>query len=521
MNRLHALVCVSLLIAGGCSTFGGDDATSDVSIDNAVVEMPLTDGQQAHIVFDIAWGNSFRDQLNYDAVWVFAKYREPDGGWHHATMVAEPSAHAIGANNEVLASLVPAADGRGVFLYRGDDGFGSIDWDRVSLAWDFEADGLHRTASVEIAVLGIEMVYVPEGPFMLGDGMTVEGRFAAQFERGRSGRPYEVLSEEALVLGGSAEDSLGNHARRVSSATPQQFWDDFGASTEQRLPAEFPKGFAAYYVMKHEITQGEYARFLDLLDGSQRGTRNPAIDVPPNESHRYAISRSAPFRVAPHNRAANFLSWMDVAAFADWSGLRPMTELEFEKAGRGDRPPDMGEFAWGPETPPAGKYSLQDEGTPAELITNQHEGANVAFDGTIGLASSIAGPLRTGAFVPLARSRVEFGGSYYRVTELSGNVAEMVVSVGRSSGRRFAGGHGDGELSTAGNAGGDDVALWPGARRVARGSFEVLNADGSGLRGGDWTSDSRRLELSDREDVNKPPDRRDMRWGGRLVRAAR
>ena len=55
-----------------------------------------------------------------------------------------------------------------------------------------------------------------------------------------------MLSEDALVLGGSAQESLGNHAGRVSSATPQQFWDDFGARTEQRLSTEFPKGFAAF-----------------------------------------------------------------------------------------------------------------------------------------------------------------------------------------------------------------------------------------------------------------------------------
>ena len=225
--------------------------------------------------------------------------------------------------------------------------------------------------------------------------------------------------------------------------------------------------------------------------------------------------------MTPFNRAANWLSWMDLAAYADWSALRPMTELEFEKAARGDRLPDVGEFAWGPESPPSGKYTLQDPDTPSELVANQYDGANVAFAGTVGLTGSISGPLRVGAFLPLAASRVAFGGSHYRVTELSGNVGEMVVSTGRSAGRRFAGAHGDGTLSPGGNAGGEEVELWPGARRVARGGFEVANADGSGIRGGDWTSDVARLRVSDRDDVNRPADRRDMRWGGRLVRGLR
>jgi hypothetical protein len=102
---------------------------------------------------------------------------------------------------------------------------------------------------------------------------------------------------------------------------------------------------------------------------------------------------------------------------------------------------------------------------------------------------------------------------------MSGNVAEMVVTVGRSVGRRYQGRHGDGELSPAGNAAGEEVEWWPGARRAARGGYEVLNADGIGTRGGDWTFGIRRLQVSDREDINKPADHRGMRWGGRLARS--
>ncbi len=508
-----------LVAAAGCSGFGSG-GYSDVRIDNITLEMPPTDAQPASITFDVAWDNSFRDDLNWDGVWVFVKFREPGQPWRHADISTAPSAHRIGENNGVLATLAPAADGRGIFLHRADDGFSSIDWDRVSLAWPLAGDGVDKSAVVEIEVIGLQMVYIPEGPFMLGDGTTVEALAAAQFERGASQQPFEIDSEAAITLGGGGGNDLGNHNRRVSSATPQQFWDDFSSATRQTLPPEFPKGFAAFYVMKNELTQGDYARFLNLIDPSQQGTRNPSGGVSAGEEHRYAISPGATFRVTPYNRAANHLSWMDVAAFADWSGLRPMSELEFEKAARGDRYPDPGEFAWGPEVPPAGKYALQDEDTPEELITNQSEGANVAFAGTIGLASSVSGPLRAGAFVPLATSRLSFGGSYYRVTEMSGNVAEMVVTVGRSAGRRYQGRHGDGELSPAGNASGDEVEWWPGARRVASGGYEVLNADGAGTRGGDWASEIRRLQVSDREDINKPADHRDMRWGGRLVRSA-
>jgi formylglycine-generating enzyme required for sulfatase activity len=510
---------VLALLVAGCGGFGRT-VYSAVRIENLSVEMPLANAQPARIVFDIAWDASFRDDLNWDAVWVFAKFREAGQPWRHARMSTASSAHRIGANNGVLATLAPSSDGLGLFLYRAEDGFTSIDWDQVSLSWDLSDGGVDKSAAVEVEVIALEMVYVPEGPFLLGDGTNVEALFAAQFERGTSRQPFEVGSEAAITLGGGGDDSLGNNDRRVSSTTAQQYWDDFSDSTRQILPPEFPKGFAGFYVMKHELTQGDYARFLNLLDASQQGTRNPAAEVPTGEEHRYAISADATFTATPYNRAAHWLSWMDLAAFADWSGLRPMTELEFEKAARGPRIPDAGEFAWGPEAPPAGKYNLQDPDTPEELVINQRDGVNVVFDGTVGLASSIAGPLRVAAFRPLATSRLGVGASYYRATEMSGNVAEMVVTVGRSTGRRYRGGHGDGELSPAGNAGGAEVELWPGARRAARGGYDVLDADGSGTRGGDWTAEARALRVSDREDVNKPADRRDMRWGGRLVRSA-
>jgi formylglycine-generating enzyme required for sulfatase activity len=511
-------LAVAVLGATACGSFG-PGRTSDVLIENVAVEPSAGAGQSARIVFDIAWDASFRDEINHDGVWLFAKVREPGEPWRHALLSSEPSAHRIGANNGVLATIEPAADGLGAFLYRTDDGFSAIDWDGVSLAADAAATVL--TPQAEVEVVALPMVYVPEGPYLLGDGTSVAALFAGQFSAGTSSAPFGVDDEGAIVLGGGGEGSLGNHDRRVPSATPQQYWDDFSDTAQQDLPAAFPEGFAAFWVMRHELSQGDYARFLSMLDTAQQMTRNPALSIPAGEAHRYAIAPQAPYAVRPYNRAANWLSWMDLAAYADWSGLRPMTELEYEKASRGDRVPDAGEFAWGPEAPPAGKYNLQDAGTPQELVTNQAAGANVAFDGTIGLASSIAGPLRVGAFQPLATSRLGFGGSYYRITELSGNVAEMVVTVGRSTGRRYRGVDGDGALSSAGNAGGPEVEFWPGARRAAAGGYEVLNADGSGTRGGDWASDARALRVSDREQVNKPADHRDMRWGGRLVRSAR
>ena len=125
-------------LAAGCGGFGRA-VYSAVRIENVSVEMPLTNGQPARIVFDIAWDTSFRDDLNRDAVWVFAKFRVAGQAWRHARMATASSAHSIGANNGVLATLEPSSDGLGLFLYRAEDGFTSIDWDQVSLSWDLSA----------------------------------------------------------------------------------------------------------------------------------------------------------------------------------------------------------------------------------------------------------------------------------------------------------------------------------------------------------------------------------------------
>ncbi|MEG1910808.1 MAG: hypothetical protein RR190_07540, partial [Bacteroidales bacterium] len=50
------------------------------------------------------------------------------------------------------------------------NGKGSIDFDSVALKWNYRAQGLDDESVVSIRVYAIEMVYVPEGGFDIGDG---------------------------------------------------------------------------------------------------------------------------------------------------------------------------------------------------------------------------------------------------------------------------------------------------------------------------------------------------------------
>ena len=91
------------------------------------------------------------------------------------------------------------------------------------------------SATTEIRIFAIRMVYVPEGAFWAGDGST--NGVAGQFSSGNTTAPFRVESEAALTLGGADRGNLGNRDNVFST-------DDFSVSQTRFLPSAFPKGFA-------------------------------------------------------------------------------------------------------------------------------------------------------------------------------------------------------------------------------------------------------------------------------------
>ena len=65
------------------------------------------------------------------------------------------------------------SDGKGTYLYRSVDGTGTVSFQSVQLRWNYGVDGLTADEpDVEVQVIGIEMVYVPQGVFAAGSGGT-------------------------------------------------------------------------------------------------------------------------------------------------------------------------------------------------------------------------------------------------------------------------------------------------------------------------------------------------------------
>lgn len=423
------------------------------------------------ISMDVSWDNSWRTstyESNWDAAWVFIKYTlKNQQEWGHAYLhyvdgtndghVAPGGCTINTANN----SYGTTDRGIGVFIYRSADGIGDVMFENIQLRWDYGENGLEDDDLVEISVNAIEMVYIPSGAFYVGDG---QGDFG-QFEAGNSGNPFYITSEGSLTLGGTNANNLSNN-----DAINMLNDDDFDYSTTQTLPADFPKGFQAFYAMKYEASQEQYAEFLRRLTSTQRSPRSGPHYV--NSENVFPIRDGNHWAVADHPwRAMHYISWMDMATYLDWAGLRPFSELEFEKACRGPMEAVPNEYAWGNDSwYTAELYSFANNNTPSEIVSGGL-GVGTGNANSNSLYSGSGLPVRCGIFAASAenKTREETGASYYGGMEMSGNCYELIISIGNSQSRDFSGRHGDGSITSSGNASFSILTDWAFASSVGIG----------------------------------------------------
>jgi len=463
---------------------------------NGVQIQRLKVEDRTNISFEVSWQNSWNNEQtnNHDAIWIFIKVKE-NGTWKHAT-ISEASSVGL-----LTAICNHSVTDKGLIIRRKDFGSGNIQPTTVNIQLKNEIS----FTTTAIQVHGIEMVFVPQGGFFVGDG-------ASNFslEADSLSKPYHIQSENAL-LGLKSKTKF------------------FPAEV---IPTSFPKGFAPFYMMKYEISQEQYTTFLNTLgyvqqknrtqkppesapgtyamsfDGTYQNRNGIVIIRSGNETTPavYVMNANAdnPFNSPDDgaNRACNFLSWADILAYLDWSGLRPMTELEFEKACRGaDNQSKILEFAWA--TPYVrDANTLLNDATTDETVTE-------SSDDTTGIAShgyeGPWGPLRCGFSAKSVSNRLQSGAGFYGAMELSGNLWELCIAV-LPEGVRFDGEHGDGTLDLSGSA---DIPSW------------LLDGIGAGYRGGAWLSgilpQFRDLAVSDRFYAGQNPNIRRNTSGGRGV----
>ena len=493
----------------------GEGWCSNISIPTQT--LGALSGGSTTVSFNITWTNSWRSTdsgapapNNWDAAWVFVKFRKNGGDWAHASL--NDTGHSTGSGTAATIAVgypdtssafnIATNPGVGVFLYRSGDGVGTFSTTGTSLSWNYSQDGVTGSDSVEIRVFAIEMVYTPEGSFFAGDNDTS----SSSFKQGSSDTdPWYIGSESAITTANAAGTGTG-----LAETAAEYYYPGGGdaAGSVFTIPAAFPKGYQAHYMMKGEISQGQWVGFFNTLTATQKSTRDITADKGDTLTYRNNVSWSSGNATLPDQGsgatysavAMSYLSWADLTAYLDWSGLRPMSELEFERAGRGPYRAVSGEYAWG-STSLTQATSISNAGLPSERAQS---GANAAY----GYHASVQGPLRVGSFASGGvATRIAAGAGYYGAMDLSGNLWERPVTVGNSTGRSFEGRyHGNGALDSSGNP---NVSTWPGT-----------GATGSGLCGGDWVSNSSLARLSNRDFAAVAYSGRVNYCGGRGVRVA-
>lgn len=450
------------------------------------------------IKFDITWENSWRSDMlnNWDAAYVFFKVFEPmNGRYLHVFCLDE-------SNNKVPAGFTATRHSynNGYLLYRSAAGSGTTTMTNIELGIEPE----WTTGVFDIKAFAIEMVYVPTGNFYVGDPTSTNSY------------SLRAIGSGTTVL----NDPLGTPSSTLSFTG-------------------FPNGHAAFYCMKYELSQGGYRDFLNTLTYRQQANH---MAVAPNSiistwilnsANRNNLKIRTPGTNATipavigcdtdgdlifdepndgENIACNFLSWVDMAAYLVWAGLRPLTELEYEKAARGIQIPVPGEYAWGNANIHNSAYTLANANQNSETVSNPATGTTGNANCAPTYPSLAIGPMRNGIFATATSNRITSGGSFYGVMEMSGNLWEQVITTANVQGRGFT----DGPLSLGLNEDGypwNGVTTWPGGSTgVVNGS---TNALGLTYRGGSWGTPISNLRISDRSGglVNNPGLIRNPNYG--------
>lgn len=291
------------------------------------------------------------------------------------------------------------------------------------------------------------------------------------------------------------------------------------------LQANYPTGFNSFYAMKYEISQEQWVRFLNKLEYNQQKMRTVGDKLDGLTVGKYVYggtggiscrngiaigSRDNGAVVFVNNLtndannefaqpddgqtiACNYLSPADMLAYADWCGLRPLSEMEYEKMARPPYPeiPILREWAGGDPAylvKPISNSLSQARTSEERMNSLNSKQVNVNAGG------ALEGPTRVGCMAVGAQNRTDAGAGFWGCLDLSGNLSEIYYACTNGAGRNFSdilASHGNGAIvanSTTATAGNTDMttSYWP----QTPGSFI--------LRGGNFKSSDNKLAISDR-----------------------
>ena len=416
-------------------------SASDLKISNIEFQLDKDTTITPRVKMNIEWNNAWHNNRNKDGVWIFIKFNTTSGWYRHAKIAKD--GHQIIDNPKNIKGHFETGDNQaGLFLALDQNHRGKVNW-TIEVLLDRKSIEQVNFWQSQCKVYGIEMVYIPQGEFVLGDpGEAAMEHYAFYQSKGdgEKGGLYKIASESQAIKVGPEAGSLYYQVKTQA----------YQGDQKGTIPAAFPKGFQAFYCMKYELTQGQYVDFLNSISNDQtyhRANFN-GRDYYKNRGSIYFDRQSEKYVAESPNRPCNYITWDDAMAYADWAGLRPMTEFEFTKASRGPEEPIAGEYPWGT----ASKAKLQ---------------RGVDLNDELVMFNEMDESELTN------QNREVFGASYYWVMDLAGSLWEKVVTIGDEKGRAFTGNHGDGRVNGMGFANEDG---WP----------KGFDEGGYGYRGGGY-----------------------------------
>ncbi len=399
------------------------------SANNMLVQNVTTLGndpvnQTIQVQFDISWDNSWRDVINYDAAWIFMKFKDANGLWQHVQLNQSGSLNGTGTAN----TLQVTSDKVGSWLYRSALGSGTFNSTGIQLQWNYGLSGLTNVTGLEVRVFAVEMVYVPEGDFNVAKEFYFQTSFDGPTGIFRApGSNFPVINSRLTPIlnyfDGAYADSL------TIPLSSLRIKGDAGIDANNDGVIDnpsYPTGFRAFYAYKYELTQQQYADFLNTITSSQITTLGVTGGI--------TLSNGQYFSSNPNYACGN--SNPDrLLSYADWSGLRPMSVLEFNKCSYG----------------------------PLQPVFVGNGGQNCAGGGggingytAAGSTSMVfCGLTNVGSKAGQTTSRASSGAGYFGQMDLTGNAIEPVFSM-RDLNKSYLI-HGDGNLGVNGLS---NVTTW-------------------------------------------------------------